>query len=228
MDDDPKIVKLDRYKTEQEKFWAGKFGSDYIKRNPDNYELGSRLSLLAKVLSRTEKVDSIIEFGANIGNNLKALALLLPDAELSAIEINGEAVKVLEKWGRAKVYHNSIFDFQPDYQRDLAFVSGVLIHINPDMLPLVYDLLHLTSKKYILLVEYYNPTPVEIPYRGHSKKLFKRDFAGEILERFPKDLSLIDYGFVYRRDPNFPLDDLTWFLMEKNDSALSVKSDVEV
>jgi spore coat polysaccharide biosynthesis protein SpsF len=44
--------------------------------------------------------------------------------------------------------------------------------------------------------------------------LFKRDFAGEMMDRYP-DLKLLDYGFVYHRDPAFPDDDITWFLMEK-------------
>ena len=81
-------------------------------------------------------------------------------------------------------------------------------------MPQVYDLLHQLSKRYICVIEYYNPAPVEIPYRGHSGKLFKRDFAGELLDRF-RDLRLLDYGFVYHRDNNYPLDDLTWFLLEK-------------
>jgi spore coat polysaccharide biosynthesis protein SpsF len=62
--------------------------------------------------------------------------------------------------------------------------------------------------------EYYNPTPVEVTYRGHEQALFKRDFAGEMLDAFP-ELTLVDYGFTYHRDPKFPLDDSTWFLMEK-------------
>ena len=33
---------------------------------------------------------------------------------------------------------------------------------------------------------------------------------------FVPSLSLIDYGFVYHRDPNFPQDDISWFLIEKN------------
>ena len=45
-------------------------------------------------------------------------------------------------------------------------------------------------------------------------KLFKRDFAGELLDAFPS-LDLVDYGFVYHRDPNFPQDDMNWFLLEK-------------
>jgi hypothetical protein len=28
-------------------------------------------------------------------------------------------------------------------------------------------------------------------------------------------LKLIDYGFCYHRDPQEPLDDITWFLLEK-------------
>ena len=64
------------------------------------------------------------------------------------------------------------------------------------------------------MIEYYNPTPMEIPYRGFSEKMYKRDFAGELMDTYP-DLQLIDYGFVYRRDPVFIQGDLTWFLMEK-------------
>ena len=91
---------------------------------------------------------------------------------------------------------------------------GVLIHINPDRLLDVYDLLHACTSRYLLISEYYNPKPVEVTYRGHSGRLFKRDFAGEILDRFP-DVSLVDYGFSYHRDSNFPQDDMNWFLMEK-------------
>jgi spore coat polysaccharide biosynthesis protein SpsF len=97
---------------------------------------------------------------------------------------------------------------------DLVLVKGVLIHINPDLLPAVYDRLYRSSRRLILVCEYYNPSPVVIPYRGHADRLFKRDFAGEILDTY-SDLVLLDYGFAYRRDPAFPQDDVTWFLMER-------------
>ena len=115
-----------------------------------------------------------------------------------------------------KVYNMSILDFIVDYQRDFVFTSGVLIHINPDELPAVYKLLYETSKKYILINEYYNPSPVEVKYRGNESVLFKRDFAGEIMDKYP-DLQLIDYGFVYHRDYVFPSDDSTWFLLKKKE-----------
>jgi len=202
------------YQTEQESFWAGEFGDQYIGRNPSAKEMGARLALFAKIMARTQGVDSVIELGANIGNNLKVLNQMFPAMDLAAVEINDKAAESLRAWAKAEVYHASILDFSPARQYDLAFVSGVLIHINPEMLPKVYDLLFQASRRYLCCIEYYNPSPVEIDYRGHSGRLFKRDFAGEIMDRFP-GLRLIDYGFAYHRDPNFPLDDLTWFLMEK-------------
>ncbi|WP_276661905.1 hypothetical protein [Syntrophomonas wolfei] len=42
-------------------------------------------------------------------------------------------------------------------------------------------------------------------YKGEKGKLFKRNFAGEMMDRY-LDLDLLDYGFVYHRDPNFPVD----------------------
>ena len=53
-----------------------------------------------------------------------------------------------------------------------------------------------------------------IEYRGHKDRLFKRDFAGEFLKKY-SDTKLIDYGFLYHLDSNFPQDDETWFLIEK-------------
>ena len=112
------------------------------------------------------------------------------------------------------VFHSSILDFDADVKFDLSFIKGVLIHINPDELPDVYKKLVASCGRYLLVAEYYNPSPVGIPYRGHNDRLFKRDFAGEILDLYP-EMTLIDYGFVYHKDPKFPQDDINWFLMER-------------
>jgi pseudaminic acid biosynthesis-associated methylase len=206
----------DRFKTDQEEFWAGQFGDDYIARNASDMLLSSNISFLAKMLGRCPQAKSLIEFGANIGMNLRGIRALRPDMELEAIEINALAVERLRAWGGAnQIHHGSILDFQPERSWDIAFIKGVLIHISPDFLPQVYESLYRASNRYILVVEYYNPTPVEIQYRGHSGRLFKRDFAGEMLDKFPS-LRVVDYGFVWRRDPVFPQDDLTWFVLEKN------------
>jgi len=203
------------YKTEQETFWAGEFGSNYITRNDSTELLASNLAFFSKALAKAHQISTCIEFGANIGMNLKALQILNPKQEQYAIEINGQAVSKLGKVIPAdNIYQASILEFVPERTWDLALIKGVLIHINPDWLQKVYDALHLATAHYLLVCEYYNPSPVAISYRGHSDRLFKRDFCGEMLDRHT-DLKLIDYGFIYHRDPNFPLDDPTWFLMEK-------------
>ena len=113
-----------------------------------------------------------------------------------------------------EVFEESILEYEPKNQYDFVLIKGVLIHINPDKLANVYEKLYCSSKQYICMVEYYNPTPVMVPYRGNADKLFKRDFAGEFMDYYP-NVRLIDYGFKYHQDANFPQDDATWFLMEK-------------
>ncbi|MEH6459383.1 pseudaminic acid biosynthesis-associated methylase [Chitinimonas sp. JJ19] len=204
-----------RTPSEQEAFWQGDFGDDYVERNHGPALLASNLALFAKVLGRTGKVESLIEFGTNRGLNLQALRQLLPHCQLSGVELNAKAHAEVSQLGIADVWHGSLFDYPVSKQSDLALIKGVLIHLAPELLPIAYGKLYEASRRYILLVEYYNPSPVEISYRGHEGKLFKRDFAGEMLDRYP-DLALVDYGFSYRRDPVFLGTDCTWFLLEKH------------
>jgi spore coat polysaccharide biosynthesis protein SpsF len=205
------------YKTGQEGFWAGDFGNSYVDRNSHPRNIARNTALFAKILERTYGVSHILELGANIGQNIMAIKNLMPDAIFKAVEINDKAADQLEKISNTTVMRGSILNFASvDLgQHDFTMICGVLIHLNPDHLKEVYALLYECSTNWILIHEYYNPTPVEVMYRGHSERLFKRDFAGEMLDMYP-DLRLIDYGFQYSRDNNFPADDSTWFLMQKN------------
>jgi len=202
------------FATEQESFWAGKFGDEYSVRNRGEQWVANNTAFFSKILERSGEIGSVIELGANIGLNLQALRVLFPEAALTAVEINARAVRSLRRLGGITVHHSSLLNFHPEHQYDLALVKGVLIHIQPQKLPEVYDLLYQSSARLICLAEYYNPVPVTVPYRGHSDRLFKRDFAGELLKRYP-DLRLLDYGLGYHGDPKHPQDDLTWFLLEK-------------
>ncbi len=201
------------FNNEQECFWEGEFGSDYTVRN--NGLIHSNCGLFAKILSRTHHVNSILEFGSNIGLNLIAINSLLPNCSKSAVEINALAIEYLEGIQGVEIFNESVLSFNTDRKWDLVLSKGLLIHISPDMLQTVYEKLFSCSRRYILIAEYYSPTPVSIPYRGHLERLFKRDFAGEMLDRY-SELHLIDYGFSYHRDPNFPQDDITWFLLGKS------------
>jgi len=201
--------------TDQEAFWEGNFGNDYSSRNTGADLIASNTAFFSKVLANTGKLQSILELGSNIGLNLMAFAHLCPGTRLSAVDINQKAASELKvNVPGVELHAGSILDFEPEKTWDLVFTKGVLIHINPDALPKVYGLIHRASSRYLLVSEYYNPAPVEIVYRGHSGKLFKRDFAGDLLDRIP-GLVLVDYGFVYHRDKAFPQDDMTWFLLEK-------------
>lgn len=202
------------YATAQERFWAGEFGTDYSARNQGTAQIENRRVLWAEVLRQAAPLTSLCEFGANIGLNLVALGQLQPAAVRHAIELNPTALAALNALDGVTVHAGTVLERHLTAPVDLTFTVGVLIHIAPERLTTVYDHLHAGSRRYIAVAEYYNPTPVEVPYRGHDARLFKRDFAGEMLDRF-SDLRLVDYGFRYHRDPAHPADDLTWFLMEK-------------
>jgi spore coat polysaccharide biosynthesis protein SpsF len=205
------------FNTDQEKFWAGDFGDEYIQRNSGKDLLASNLNFFSNSIKKTTNITSCIEFGANIGMNLKAFQLLFPKLDLYAIEINEQASNKLEEIiPNNNIYKQSIIDFLPKQQWDLVLIKGVLIHIDPQHLQKVYKNLYGASKKYILLCEYYNRTPVKVEYRGFKDKLFKRDFCGELMDKF-NDLQLLDYGFAYHRDENFPQDDISWFLLKKGE-----------
>ena len=202
------------YQTEQEIFWAGDFGDEYISRNRSSGLLHSKVAMWSQMLRSANRVSSIKELGCNIGLNLKALNHLRPEYQLSGVEINHTAATEAQRLGIASIKCGTITEPLSDPKADLTFTAGVLIHINPERLPMVYENLVSLSSRYILVAEYYNPTPTEVNYRGHNERLFKRDFAGELIDSF--NLNLVDYGFWYRRD-NIASEfgDMTWFLLEK-------------
>jgi pseudaminic acid biosynthesis-associated methylase len=205
------------YKTEQETFWSGEFGDGYLNRNNSEQLVVSRMVHFGRFLRSAPHLTSIMELGCNVGMNLQALKRLNPAFDLAAYEINPKAAQIARDLGVAEVTTGTVIEpIATGRTYDLTFTSGVLIHINPDALGDVYDNLFRLSKRYILINEYYNPTPVAVEYRGARDRLFKRDFAGELIDRY--GLRLLDYGFLYRRDNYFPRDDSNWFLLEKQTS----------
>lgn len=131
------------FKTEQEAFWAGDFGTEYIQRNRGDALLASNIALFARALRQAQGIRSCIEFGANIGMNLQALKLLLPGIDAHAVEINTIAAMQLGEVIPSSQIHNcSILDFQPTRQWDLVLTKGLLIHINPETLPQAYGTLY--------------------------------------------------------------------------------------
>ncbi|MEQ9449351.1 MAG: methyltransferase domain-containing protein, partial [Rhodospirillaceae bacterium] len=204
--------------THQEKLWRGDFGTAYIQRNAvDPKTLALRTRIWAKVLETVAGAppSSILEVGANIGLNLRALANLT-SAELIAVEPNNTARERLVadgvvKDGQALDGVASNIDL-PDASVDLAFTCGVLIHIHPDQLLSSCTEIVRVARRYVVCVEYFANKPAEVPYRDQRDALFVRDFGSFYLDNFP-NLKVIDYGFFWNRTTG--LDDLTWWVFEK-------------
>lgn len=202
-------------KTEQEKFWSSDFGNSYTKRTHEKRKyFTTRIKMWSEILLNTSDIKSVFEIGSNTGINMDVINFLMnKKIDTNGIEINKKAFTLAKK-NKHKVKNISVLDYKPKKKFDMSISCGVMIHINPDYLNKVYDVLYNSSKKYILISEYFNTNPVSIDYNGFSNKLFKRDFAKEIKKKY--NLKLIDYKFMWSQDNLYPCDDTTWFLFEKN------------
>lgn len=198
----------------QEEFWEGDFGDEYTDRNTGEFYEKGNLNFWAEITSFTGQLSSVLELGCNRGLNLDALNQLHRKIILKGVEINQKACSIARK-KNYEVLNSSISDNIPiEYKSELAFTSGVLIHINPNSLEDIYKNLYKLSNKYILINEYFSTNPEEITYRDKRDRLWKRDFAKEITLLFP-NLELIKYGFNWRYDKNKSSDDTNWFLFRK-------------
>lgn len=194
---------------DQEAYW--KNNTEYHKRSPgdeaSNYEFFRKALACADLRWNC----SILEFGCGTGANLRSLKGCFSSPVLTGIEINPVAAKIASQ--DAIVHVASIFDpLPPMLEQDLVITKGLCIHIAPADLPRAYRALVDATERYLLVCEYFCPTPRMIPYRGENDRLWARDFAGEIIDQH--GLKLVDYGFVSKRDMH-PQDDLTFWLMEK-------------
>ncbi len=199
---------------EQEKFWSGKFGNNYIFRNNSKKLQENNDHFFKEIFFNKHKINSIIELGSNIGNNLLSLEKIYKKSKITSLEVNKKACDILKKKKpHYKIINNTILNFKTNKKFNLVLCKGVLIHINPKQLKKVYNQIYSLTNKYILIAEYFSPNPEKIRYRNYKNKLFKRDFAFEILQTY-KNLKLIDYGFVYHKD-KYPMDNINWFLFKK-------------
>jgi pseudaminic acid biosynthesis-associated methylase len=202
--------------------WSGAFGDAYQVRNASNWKsIKNRTRLFENVFEAMEKnqpgqyPSSILEVGAGVGDNLRAIDTIYErgriPVKLFAIEPHEAARDCVRDV--AEVMPGEIADLPyNDASVDLVFTSGVLIHTQPDELHRAMQEVHRVAKRWVLCIEYFNPTPDEVEYRGQKGMLFRRDWGSEWLDRFP-DLKSIGYGFMWKRVTG--LDNVTWWLFEK-------------
>jgi len=201
-------------------FWRGDFGDQYTDRNRGEALIASNEALFRKALLPMffTTPARMIEFGANIGLNIRALRRInvFSACEFTAVEPNAKAAAELRETKDIHVHETAMQDADEPWGGgyDLSLSKGLLIHIKPEELYRAYGTLYRASRRYIFLAEYFSQSPREIIYRGNASRLWARDFAGEMLDMF-SDLKVVTYGFQWRRDPHAPADDITWTLFEK-------------
>jgi pseudaminic acid biosynthesis-associated methylase len=199
-------------------FWAGEFGTAYAERNASSEAaVAAGARVWASVLARVPvgEIQRVLEVGSNVGITARAVQRVL-DAELWSVEPNDTARDILVRDGvvpaeRAVDGDIVALDF-PDRSFDLALVSGVLIHVDPDDLFAACAELARVSGRYVALLEYFSVRPEEVTYRGHEGKLFKRDFGSYFLD-VNKDFECLDYGFAWK--PHTGMDNSTWWLFRR-------------
>ncbi|MDC0587005.1 hypothetical protein OAP06_04575 [Gammaproteobacteria bacterium] len=201
---------------EQQNFWRKEYSKDYIDKNTE-FDADLGIDCWKKMLNKSEGVNSVLECGSNIGRNIASLQSILPNAEKSIIEISPDSYEIVtQNFPIKDSYNGSILESNFSNESfDLVYTCGVLIHIHPEDVRANMEKMFHYSRKYILIAEYFNRTPVMIEYQGEKDKLFKSDFGKQFIETF--DVKLVDYGFLWGHIcDQAGFDDMTWWLFEKN------------
>jgi pseudaminic acid biosynthesis-associated methylase len=156
----------------QLQLWRSQFGREYTDRND--------VAKPERVVSWQRLLDGVVpqrvvEVGCNVGWNLTYLREL-GVKELYAVEPQPYAVeKARARNPEYNVLCGTGFDLPfKDRFADLAFTSGVLIHVAPADVAKVMAEMYRVSRRYIVSIEYDWPTEEEIKYRGNGDSLWKR------------------------------------------------------
>lgn len=161
---------------EHELWWASEFGDAYTERN--QVDPAERLPFWRSIISKTQP-DGVLEVGCNRGHNLLAIRECKPDARLIGIDVNEKALMEASEAGIESAFNMPAIEAGVCFWEiaDLSFTCGVLIHIPPAKLNETMASILLTSKKYVLAVEYDDTEEVEVEYRGFSDRLWRRPYG---------------------------------------------------
>ena len=193
-----------------ESLWAGRFGDEYAERNKNASE--GRDAFWKAFLSQY-RVRNVLEVGCNIGGNLFWIAKILRPENVTGVDVNEGALKKLRTalpGVNAVLSTAKALPFK-DSSHELVFTAGVLIHQPEDTLAEVMREVLRCSRRYVLCLEYYSKQTVEVPYRGNSGALFKRDY-GHLYQKLSPSLKLLEKKELTKKDG---WDDVTFWLFDK-------------
>lgn len=184
----------------QEK-WQGSFGDTYTDRCIIDYK--PRISIFKKLFNGL-KLGNVLEVGANMGHNLKAIeeGLFFNDSGIPRVyglDINYYAIEKSDM--KDSIVLGSAYDLPwVDNSFDLVFTAGVLIHENDEMLTRGMSEMHRVSKKYILSIEHIEKERRAIKYRDFQDKegMWARDYTKLWRDNFKmkiiKEGNMKDFG----------------------------------
>jgi pseudaminic acid biosynthesis-associated methylase len=199
--------------TEQIKEWTGEFGREYTDRNSLSLEAMdgmyfatfgvTRTALNERFLGDMDRDMSILEVGANIGNQLLCLKKM-GFTNLHALEVNPyAAAKFRERLPDIPLIQASALSIPFSCAAfDLVYTSGVLIHISPDNIAPAMSEIVRCSSKYVWGFEYYAPQYTTVTYRGHKDLLWKTDFSRLYRTLFPTLGMVREEKISYKADDN--------------------------
>jgi pseudaminic acid biosynthesis-associated methylase len=186
--------------TSQLNLWRSDFGREYTDRN--DHEKPERVASWQRILDGIVLGDDqgphrVLEVGCNVGWNLEYLRRLGVRG-LHGIEPQAYAVERARTRGPDfDVVQGTAFDLPfGDGFFDLAFTSGVLIHISPATVGAALDEIYRVARRWIVAIEYDHPMETEVHYRGHAGALWKRDHGALWRTRHPdlREVRTIELG----------------------------------
>jgi ubiquinone/menaquinone biosynthesis C-methylase UbiE len=152
--------------------------------------------------------------GCNVGGNLQWIAQQVDPIHVTGVDVNAKALRLLDQRvpGVRGMYAPARDLPVGDRSVDFVFTMGVLIHQPEETLDKVMSEMVRTSRKYVFCGEYFDTETVEVPYRGHERALFRRDYGNLFLDLFPHELTLVRRGYL---SPEEGWDRVTWWLFER-------------
>ena len=192
--------------SETAEFWKGDFGDQYILRN--RYDWRERIPFWDYIIDKTG-ARSVYEVGCNVGYNLSAIRYGNDHVQVAGEDVNKSALNQAEAAGLNVLRTDGEAIHMAPYE--LTFTSGVLIHIAPQDLKAFMQRIVDASCDYVLAVEYEDETEVEVEYRGHTGKLWRRPY-GKLYQEL--GLELIETGKLGEED-GFDRNGITYWLLRK-------------
>lgn len=192
-------------RTQQADVWNGEFGRKYIERHPETaagfdafrreVQYGeTQTELFERTIGHLDRSSRILEVGTNIGLQLRILREMGFE-NLYGIDVHEYAVRRCRREApELNVVEGDALDipFKDDFF-DLVFTNETLVTIPPEHVERAMDEIVRCSRRCIWGLEHYDDEYTEIEYRGRDEMLWKTDFPGMYLDRYPVTLREREY-----------------------------------